>query len=671
MEQGKLKSIIRGEIDSSIGFIESETTDQRKQSLEYYLRENYGNEVEGRSAIVTGEVAEAIDGAMPELIRIFTQNEDMVRFEPETAEDEESSKQATDYANFVFYKENNGFLILHNWIKDALLQKNGIIKVYWNTTEDIVKEEYFNLTEDELVLLLGDGRVEVISQETVEEESVDEFGQVQINILHNVKVQRKQSVGKIKIENVPPEEFLISKNARSIEDSPFVAHRRLVTKSELNSMGFDADMIATLPTYDDITFSTERVSRYTNGEQPHESVNLDDAMQTVEVYECYIKTDFDDDGIAELRKVLFAGSEILDNEEIDYVPFHTLCPIPIPHKFFGQSLADRAMDIQLIKSTVIRQMLDNLYLTNNARVGAVEGQVNLDDLLSVTAGGVVRMKSPNAVVPFNIPAVANQAFPMLEYLDSIQSKRTGISDMQQGLDPNILQNVTASAISASAKASAGKLELIARIFAETGIKSMFKCIHQLVCKYQDKPKVIRMRGKYVQMDPRSWKNMYDLSINVGLGTGDRQEKMTMLQLIMSKQEQIIQQYGANNPLVSVTQYRETLGRFIEASGMVDSTDFFKEITPEIEQALAQPQEPQQDQTMNVLMQQAQAQIDVNREKAIADIELKRQKAEADIQLAREKAMAEMQLKREEFEAEAQLKALEVQAGTNRGTEIPS
>lgn len=208
--------------------------------------------------------------------------------------------------------------------------------------------------------------------------------------------------------------------------------------------------------------------------------------------------------------------------------------------------------------------------------------------------------------------------------------------MQQGLDPNILQNVTASAISASAKASAGKLELIARIFAETGIKSMFKCIHQLVCKYQDKPKVIRMRGKYVQMDPRSWKNMYDLSINVGLGTGDRQEKMTMLQLIMSKQEQIIQQYGANNPLVSVTQYRETLGRFIEASGMVDSTDFFKEITPEIEQALAQPQEPQPDQTMNVLMQQAQAQIDVNREKAIADIELKRQKAEADIQLAREK-----------------------------------
>ena len=209
------------------------------------------------------------------------------------------------------------------------------------------------------MLLLGDGRVEVISQETVEEESVDEFGQVQINILHNVKVQRKQSVGKIKIENVPPEEFLISKNARSIEDSPFVAHRRLVTKSELNSMGFDADMIATLPTYDDITFSTERVSRYTNGEQPHESVNLDDAMQTVEVYECYVKTDFDDDGIAELRKVLFAGSEILDNEEIDYVPFHTLCPIPIPHKFFGQSLADRAMDIQLIKSTVIRQMLDN------------------------------------------------------------------------------------------------------------------------------------------------------------------------------------------------------------------------------------------------------------------------------------------------------------------------
>ena len=189
------------------------------------------------------------------------------------------------------------------------------------------------------------------------------------------------------------------------------------------------------------------------------------------------------------------------------------------------------MDIQLIKSTITRQILDNLYLTNNARTGVVEGQVNLDDMLSVAPGGVIRMKNPNAIVPINVAPVANQAFPMLEYLDGIQSKRTGISDMQQGLNPDILQNVTAAAIAATQSASSGKIELIARIFAETGVKSLFQGILHLVTKYQDKPRMIRLRGKYVPIDPRTWSNQYDLSISVGLGTGNKQEQMAMLQMV--------------------------------------------------------------------------------------------------------------------------------------------
>jgi hypothetical protein len=401
----------------------------------------------------------------------------------------------------------------------------------------------------------------------------------------------------------------------------------------------------------------------------------------------------DGDGIAEIRQIFYAGSEILSNEETDYVPFHSICPIPIPHKFFGESMADRTMDIQLIKSTVVRQMLDNLYLSNNARVGAVEGQVNLDDLLSVTPGGVVRMKNAGAVVPMAVPQVLNQAFPMLEYLDNQQSKRTGVSDMQQGLDPNILQNVTAAAIAASTQASSGKLELIARIFAESGVQSLFMGILQLVCKYQDKPSIIRLRGKYVEIDPRAWSNQYDMSINVGLGTGNKQEQMAMLQMVLAKQETILQQYGPGNPLCTVGQYRATLGRFIEAAGFTDSQEFFTEITPEIDQALAQPKEPQPDPNVQAMMQQLQAQLEIDRQKAVADIQARQMKAQAEIELAREKAAAdlqqnreqamldmqiareklaaEIQLKREELSAEIMLKQQKIQANLSTDVRIPT
>ena len=681
MDTGKLKGILESEIDSSIGFIESETTDERKRSLEYYQRDSYGNEVEGRSQIVTSEVAEAVDGSLPQLMRIFTQTKDFVKFVPHKPEDEMGANQATDFANWVI-EQNNGVILFHNWFKDALLQKVGVVKAFWDTQESVNEEEYNNLTDDELLMLLQDEKMEITEQETIEESILDELGQEILIKKHDVKVKKREETGKIVIQNVPPEEFLISKKATTISDAPFVAHRKLITRSELIAMGFDEDIVATLPSYDDISFSSEKVARFSNGEHPHEQDSLDDSMQTVEVFECYLKTDFDDDGIAELRRIVYSGSEILYNEPCDYVPFYSICPYPMPHKFFGQSLADRAMDIQLIKSTVTRQMLDNLYLTNNARVGAVEGQVNLDDLLSVTPGGIVRMKSPNAVVPFNIQPVANQAFPMLEYLDNIQAKRTGVNDMAQGLDPNILQNVTAAAIAASTKASSGKLELIARVFAESGVKELFKGILHLSTKYQDKAVTIALRGKYVQMDPRTWSNLYDVSVNVGLGTGDKEEQVANLGFVLNKQEEIIKGYGINNPLVSLRKYANTLNEFIQELGIANAQEHFNEITPEVEMMLSQPQEPPVDQTAQVLMQQAQAQIEIDRQKAMADIELKRVKMEEEMKLKREEMMFELELEKQKSEAdiirkereliaEANIKAQKVSAGITGNVEIPS
>jgi hypothetical protein len=708
MEQNELKSILQAEIDDAIGFIESETVEQRKQALEAYLRQPYGNEVEGKSQIVTGEVAEAIDGALPSLVRIFTGSDDIVVFEPQGPADEASAKQATQYCNWVFSRDNEGVSILHDWFKDALLQKNGILKAYWEDKEDITKERYFDLSNDELAMLMSDESMEIVEQDTTEfpifdpmgQPVVDQMGMPVMGATHNVVVQQKKKSGKVTIENVPPEEFLISKKARTIADSPFVAHRQMLTRSTLVAMGFNKKQVEGLQMGDALAYTPERVARFSAGEQPYQTQTDDPSMQEIEVFECYVKTDIDGKGIASLVQVFYASNEILEDEkgkemieEVDYVPFHSICPIPIPHKFFGNSLADRTVDLQLIKTTITRQMLDNLYLTNNARVVAVEGQVNLDDLLTSTAGGVIRAKSPNAVQQLVVQNVAAQAFPMLQYLDTIQSKRTGVSDASQGLDPSVLQNVTAAAVASMQQAGAGKIELMARIFAETGVKSLFKGILHLLCKYQDKARLVRMRGEFVEFDPRTWANQYDVSINVGLGAGNRQEQMAMLSMVLAKQEQLIGQYGPANPYVSPAQYRGTLGRMVEIAGFKDSAEFYKAITPEQDQMLSNPppQEQQMPPEVQALMARTQAEIQANQAKAQADIQLQQQQMQIDMEMAQQKAGLEMQMLREkeaaklqlerekqqayfamkqqEFEAEAQLKAMKIGAGITSNVEI--
>ena len=660
-----LKSLIESEIDGAIGYLESETTEQRRQALSAYLRDPYGNELEGRSQIVTGEVAEVIDGALPQLMRVFT-GEEVVRFDPVSPGDEEAAKQATEYCNWVLNRDNEGFIILRNWFFDALLQKVGIVKTYWDTKVDITKETYRDLTDDELVMLMSDGTLEVVAQDT--QEMIDPYGMVIRK--HTVQVERKNEFGTVKIENVPPEEFLISKRARNVQDSPFVAHRRLVTRGELVAMGFDRDIVSGLPSNDALSFTPERVARFSQGEQPHDMQSLDFDMQEVEVFECYVVTgekyaeedyqesygeEWDDQpqmeeetdiGLTHRYKIFYAGNEILSKEECDFVPFHSICPLPIPHKFYGQSLADRATDLQLIKTTLTRQMLDNLYLTNNNRMVAIDGQVNLDDLLTTTPGGVVRVKSAGAVQSLGVQSIASQTFPMMEYIDGVQAKRTGVSDAQQGLNPDILQNVTATAVAAMTTQAQGKLELIARTFAETGVKSLFKGILYLSSKYSDKPRILRLRGKYVPYDPRTWKNSYDVTINVGLGNGNRNEQLAMLQMVLAKQEEILKGFGPANPLVSVSQYRNTLSKMVEAAGIKDVDSYFKPVTPETD-AMLEQQASQQQPDPNTEAAQLLAQVEREKNQLRAHTDAAR------VQLDREQMQLEITRKSAEMTMKAQ------------------
>ena len=684
-ESRDLVNIIDSHINDSLGFIATDTQLDRALALEYYMREPYGNEVEGRSQIVTGEVAEVVDGALPQVMKVFTTNSKAVEFEPVNAGDGALAEQVTAYVNHIFYKDNNGFEIMHDWFKDGLLQKVGVVKAYWNDKKDVTTEKYENLTEDELAMLMQDEEIEVVEQEEVEEvieqdpqpmidpqtgqPVIDEMGMPMmmevppiINTYYNIKCKRTKDFSKVKIENVAPEEFLIDKRATTIEDAEFVAQRSLVTRSDLIAMGYDSDVVAELSTGDLLDFTPERVARFGAGEEPFNTNNSDDeSMERVEYYECYVRTDLDEDGIAELHRVCYADNQVLMHEECDYVPFHSVCPIPIPHKFFGQSLADRAMDLQLIKSTVTRQMLDNLYLTNNYRVGAVEGQVNLDDLLTSTAGGVIRIKNPNALVPMTVQSSASQSFPMLEYLDSVQAKRSGVSDAQQGLNPDILSNVTATAVSAMTSASQGKLELIARIFADTGVSSLFKGILALICKYQNKERIIKVHNSFVPMNPREWDTQYNLTVNVGLGTGGKQEQLATMQMILAKQEEVIKGYGLNNPLVNIKQYRDTLAKFVNMAGFKDDSQFLMEVSEEQAMAMAKqaaeapPEEDSNTKAAAILAEVEREKAQMKMQSDMAKLELERQQMELDAS----KQLLELEQQKLKFEKEMALKQLEL------------
>ena len=648
MTEEQLKALLDNHIDDSLSHYEEVELDVKK-ATDYYMGKPFGNEVSGKSSVVDRSVAASIDGALPQLLKIFTQSVDVVEFTPQNDGDQAVADNVTQYVNHIFNKDNPGAILMHNWFWDALVNKVGIVKAYWNTDTDVTEEEYQNLSQDELGMLMAADDVEITEQEEIPGQpmpvGVDPMTGEELMqnapSTFNVRIQKTADASRVKIENVPHTEFMIDRHSDCIDEARFVAQRKMLTRSDLVAMGYDKAIVDELSTDEEID-----IDKHTTDVN-----NTDKSQDLIAYYECYLDIG-EEDGLAKKHRICYASKTILSDEEIDYVPFYSLCPFPVPHTFYGQSMADRTMELQFIKSTITRQMLDNLYLTNNSRVGAVEGQVNLDDLLNSTAGGIVRMKNPNAIVPMVVQSSAAQSFPMLEYLDGEQAKATGVSDMSQGLDPNILQNVSATAVATLTAQSQGKLELIARIFADTGVKHLMKGLLHLVCKYQDKPRAMAINGKPMNIDPREWDNMYNVNINVGLGNGTGNEKIAMLQMILGKQEMMIQQYGLTNPLVDLKQYRETLAKFINASGYRDDAQFVKEIDDQKLQEVMQ-QDAQADKTPPEV-KAAQAIAKAETDKA----QMKAQTDAAAQQLKQQELIMKAQMEQQELELERKQQELD-------------
>tara|TARA_R100001509_G_scaffold165294_1_gene146250 strand:- start:1735 stop:3729 length:1995 start_codon:yes stop_codon:yes gene_type:complete len=659
MDDERFRGALQHEIQSAVNYYDSEFSQDRTDILSYYLGEPFGNEVENRSQVVATEVSDTIEYIMPSLMKMFASSPEFARFHARGPEDVKAAEQASDLVNFSINNDNRGFAVLHNWFKDALLFKQGCVKFYWEETDTVENETLEGLTEDELTFLVQDPSVEIVSQDVTEVGIVDEAtGQeVPQEVSFSVEIKRKTKSGKVKIDNVPPEELIFSRRATSLEDCAFIAHRTQVRAGDLIEQGYDADVVLNYAGYDDLDDEAERQARFEELESGDRHESHDPAMREVLVTEAYIRADYDGDNIPELRRVVALGDgvEILENEPFDHVPFALLSPILMPHRMVGRSVAEMVMDLQMIKSTILRQMLDNLYLTNNSRVAAVEGQVNFSDLLSSRPGGVVRTRAPGMVQALPVPQIGSTGFNMLEYVDQVRDQRTGFSKASMGLDPSTLQSTTASAVNATIQGAQLKIEMIARVFAETGCRDLAKGVFTVLQKHQDKKRTIRMRGDFVAIDPSAMENNFDLSIEVGLGNGREDEKMAMLLQILGKQEQLLQQLGPNNPVVKPSQYVNTLKKIAEMAGFKDTDQFFNsgEQVDQMVAQMGQQEGPSPEQA-----------------KAEAELQLKREKMQAELQLEREKMQAEIELRRQELQAELQLRQQKLAFGGQVSDNLP-
>jgi hypothetical protein len=638
----KLKGYVLGQSDDASSWIESDIAPDRAKATRYYKGEKFGNEEEGRSQIVLTEVRDTVLQLLPPLMRVFFSGERVVEFVPVGPEDVASAEQATDYVNHIVQKDNPGFEVCYASFKDALVRKTGIIKYWWNEEICVTTHEFSGLTDQALAAVLSEQGAELVADRPYPDPSapprMDAAGNPVPTFLHDCTVRRTKKKKKVSIAAVPPEEFLINRTARAgdISSWGFVEHRSEKTKGEIVALGYDPD---------DINWSQERSMDFNQERLARNpaSLSFGNNQKKVLYRECWVRYDLDGDGIDELLRVCVAGRELLHVEPTDDIPFAIFCPDPEPNTFFGLSEADKTMDLQEQKSFVFRNMFDSLAQSIHPRTAVVEGQVNMADVLNNETGAIIRMRAPGMVQPLITPFVGQDAFPVVEYLDRIKEQRTGINAASQGLDPDVLQSTTKAAVDATVKGAQARTELIARIFAETGMKRLFTGILKLITKHQDQMRMVRLRNQWVPIDPRYWDATMDVSVNVGIGQGTNEERIGFLGMIAGKQEQIMQLAGPDNPLVNSQNLYNTYGKILELAGWKDKSQFFTD--PQTwEPPPPPPPEPQE-----VLVQ---AQIeDVRGNLAIKseDLKLKREIASWDQDLKRDQLDADIILRTKEME----------------------
>lgn len=642
----------------------------------------------GRSSAVSRDVADVTDTMEPGLLRVFAGADNVVSYAPTRKGDEATAAQATDYINHVWWNDCNGYLVTKTWIRDALDVRNGIVKAYWDTTPDTETEDLRGLSMDQVVMLMQDPGIELLGVDTREEiVPAQMVGQVQPITVYDLRIERTISNGRLVVENVPPDDFGISRGAHGIETARAVWHRSRLTRSDLVKQGYPRDVVDRLPAYG----SGNRGSDAEREEDDDKSANPTGANAEIEVIEAYVRFDFDDDGIAEMRKVVIAGlsgnRERLSNEPwTDDVPFVSMTGQPVPHRWMGRGTFDNVGDLQRVKTALLRGFLDNTYSQNMPdRVVNEKALVEPDEVRTRAFGNIIRIKGDTpasaAIADIAAPNVSPSILASINYIDSVIQRRTGVSNATASLDSTALDPQTATAATIEHDASYARVELIARNMAELGFKPLFAKLLRIIVRNQDRPRTIRLRDQWVDFDPRDWNASMDVSINVGLGTGSRERDLAMLGGVLARQKEIVVEFGVDNPVVRPAMVVSTLHKMVEASGLRDPDQYFARLT-DAEFAEWQAKKPPAPPDPKVQALQAKAQIDQqalemkaqgDQQRMQADVAMDQAKQDAELTMARERLRQEYDLKmeemnrefelrRQELESEAQLRALAVAAG---------
>ena len=650
----ELQSSVRSQVDDAVQYIDTDVSPNRARATKYYLGHPFGNEEDGRSTVVDMTVRDTVGKIMPALLRIFFGTDKVCEFTPQSAKDVPFARTATEYVNYILTKDNNLFMELQSCWQDALVRKVGIIKFWWEAYGDTESYTLTNIDEMALNALSSDPELEVkIISQVEPDPMVDPMANPMANpmgnprgVLSSVHVSYTPNAGRIKVKSLPCEEFLINREATSLEDAIFTGHRRMATVSELIIMGYDRELVESKATgASRLSTNVERRERRNN--QLDYGFRSQESEKLVEYVETYVKIDWDNDGVSELRRICCMGDdyEIVHNEAWSSPPFATFCPCPESHVFFGQSIYDLVGDIQKIKSNVLRNSLDSLSLSIHPRVAMVEGQVNVDDVTNTEIGAIIRQSAPGMVSPFNLPFVGKEAFPMLGYLDTLKENRTGISKASMGLDAESLQSTTQVAVDATIRGAQSQIEMIARIFSETGMKALFSGILRLVVQHQNYERIVRLSGADTPIDPRPWNVNMDVTVDVPLGAASEQEKIDTLSAIIQKQEQILDKYGMQNPLVNLEMYRNAISAQISMAGFKNTAAFINE--GEVEMPEPKPPKPTPEEIL----------AKVQTESIQADI----QKKAAELSLKQQQMIRDDDFKHDNLEAQVMIDTAEIKA----------
>lgn len=682
-DETRLSGILAHEIEMAAS-VDSEDSKRRQENIEY-LRGTMSDVVPrpNGSQVTARDINDTVAWILPGIMRQFTASDRMAVYEPETPQDDEYAEQASDYANYIFWKDNDGYRILYDATYDALgVAGDGIVKHWWDDTpvEEVL---YFTgLTLQQIAELEDKEDIEILSQEAGEVQQVmapdpatGEMAPVKIETF-SLKVKRICRYGTLRIETIARENLLIDSDATVLEDYRFCAHRDPnKTKSDLVEMGFDRDKVDALSSDSIWLRSNEEDAR--RDERAFPATALQESMQRVDLYECYIRVDVDGDGIAETVRAYYAGrgntGDILDWEVWeDELPFSKIPCYPRSHEFVSESVADRVKDIQKLRTVFWRAINDNIVASGLPQREVEEGSVlNPDVLANPRFGSLIwKKKGANPIINHEIPFAADKMFPAMELLDAIVEKRTGVSRTMMALDPEALQNQTATASQNARDAAYSQIELIARNMAE-GWRKVFKQILRLMVKHQDRSRVIRLRDDYVEIDPRVWNANMDCSINVGLGTGSRDRDMAMLNVIINAQKELTLQlagFGFKEEAVQMLpKIAEALDNLAESAGIKSPERYFPEFKPEqlkMMIAKASQQQPSPEEM------KVQAQAELEQMKANISMQLEQQKlekqaavedkqAEADIAVRQQESQAQMLLAQQKFEFDRQLKMLDL------------